>query len=106
MYINKIDELVALIIDDFYNDIITTYVKTISMEQIKALVNSEDNMTTIFEIIKKYIVMYLFLYIGFFYKSKTDTYINNVIEFTRNQPTYTLKIPNFFNSDSNSLIIT
>lgn len=131
MYINKIDELVSLIIDDFFNNIIlknkdiskilqepnfikyqqlmnniiVDYSKTINRKQISSLVVNQDNVTSIVEIIKKYVALYLFLYIGFFYKGKPDTFINNTIEFTRNQPSYPLKIENFFNSDSNALII-
>jgi hypothetical protein len=131
MYIDKIDDLIDRIIDDFYitviltdknlnkiydevnfvkyqkiiNDIISTYSKEMNLSEIKELVKNNDALNTIFETIKRYISFYFFLTIGFNYKSKEDTYINNIVEFTKNQSEFNFKIDNFFNSNSNSLII-
>jgi hypothetical protein len=131
MYINKVDDLIDRIIDDFYaivvlkekkleklkvetnfiklqkdiNEIITTYINTIPTEEITNIVKKGDSYITILDTIKRYIVIYIFLTIGIFYKGKADVFINNIIEFTRNQSEYSLKITNFFNSDSNSLVI-
>ena len=130
MYINKIDELMDKIIDDFYNNIITNkeftkinneinfvkyqlninkilanYASQINRKEIFNIVNDEDNTNTVIELFKKYIAYYFFLTIGFNYTGKYETFINNIIEFTKNQAGFELKITNFFNSDSNSNII-
>lgn len=131
MYINKIDDLIDKVIDDFYinvilekkelekiyketnfvkyqkeiNELIINYIKSINFTEIKELVKSSDAVYTITEALKRYVAFYLFLTIGFNYTGKTDTYINNIVEFTKNQPEFNFKINNFFNSESNSLLI-
>jgi len=132
MYINKIDEVVDKIVDDFYNiviiknkdfkkiskdinfvkfqkkinDMLVDYNKNIDVLEIKKLVTHPDNIITIQEMMKRYIAYYFFLFIGFLYPdNKNDTYINNIIEYSKNQYTYDYKIENFFNSFSNSNII-
>nr|QBK88394.1 MAG: uncharacterized protein LCMiAC01_00580 [Mimivirus LCMiAC01] len=132
MYINKIDKLVDKIIDDFYNiviiknkdfkkissdinfvkfqkkinDMLINYNKNIDVLEIEKLVTHPDNVITIKEMVKRYIAYYFFLFIGFLYPdNKNDTYINNIIEYSKNQYTYDYKIDNFFNSFSNSNII-
>lgn len=133
MYINKIDDLLDRIIDDFYtniilnakkqgithvfeeqnfvkyqkdiNEVMINYVKSINIGEIRELVKNEDNIKTIFNIIKRYITFYFFLSIGAFYKWKEDTYINNIVEFTKNQSSYSYRVENFFNSENNASII-
>lgn len=130
MYINKIDELIDKIIDDFYNKIVVnkefnkilsesnfvkyqldinklliSYIKTIDEKQIYDIVGNQHSVNTVIEIIKRYIAYYIFMTISIFYKGKLDTFINNVIEFSKNQPGFGLKIENFFNSENNSNII-
>ena len=131
MYINKIDELVDKILDDFYNTIIvqehslskildevnfikyqidinkimTTYVSTIDETFIRDIVTSQENVNIVIDIIKRYIAYYIFLTIGFYYKHKKDMFINNVIEFSKNQPSFNFRVDNFFNGESNSNII-
>lgn len=131
MYINKIDDFINKVIDDFYltsiadnkiikkifsetdyikyqkdiNDIIINFVKKINLDDVRSLVKSNASINHIFETIKRYIAFYLFLIIGFFYTDKEDIFINNVVEFTKNQPNYGFKIENFFNSESNSTLI-
>lgn len=130
MYINKIDELVDKIIDDFYNKIIvrkdvskyfeeinfvkhqleinkifSDYIKNIDKEEINNILNDVENTNKIIEIIKRYIAYYIFMTFAFFYKSKYETYINNIIEFSKNQPGFNFRIDNFFNSESNGIII-
>jgi hypothetical protein len=77
----------------------------ISQEEIKKLVNKDLNVLLLNNIIKKYIAYFIFLFIGIFSKSKIETFNNNLIEFSRNQINYSIKINDFFNSDSNSIII-
>jgi hypothetical protein len=131
MYINKIDDLIDKVIDDFYmtivlgdkkldkifkennfvkfqqeiNDIMGNYIKSIDLKEIRGLVTNEDNVNIIFEIIKRYIAVYLFLTIGCQKTNKNDSFINNLVEFNKNQDRYKLKINNFFNSDNNAIII-
>lgn len=130
MYINKIDQLIDTVIDDFYNKTINktnmqkyieevnfvkyqleinklfvNYISNLNTKEINTLLKDEDNTTKLIEIIKRYISYYTMLSIAFFYKSKLETFINNIIEFSKNQPGFNFKVDNFFNSESNSNII-
>jgi len=131
MYINKVDDLIDRVIDDFYtvavlknktmekmkddlnfiksqreiNESVVGYVKTIPSTEITDIVKKGDSYNSIIDIIQRYIITYVFLTLGIFYKGKPDVFINNIIEFSRNQAEYPLKITNFFNSDSNSQVI-
>jgi len=131
MYINKIDDLLDRVIDDFYNTVIIkdkifkkllnevnfvkyqkeineifiNYIKTLDIDEIRKLVKNEDTVQIIINIIKRYVAIYLFLTIGIFYKGTEDTFINNIVEFTKNQPNYGFKIENFFNSENNANVI-
>jgi hypothetical protein len=82
-----------------------TYKNELSLEEVSKLVSSSDSAYTIIETIKRYITIYMFLSIGYNYTVKQETYMNNVVEFTKNQNEYPVKINNFFNSESNSTII-
>ena len=131
MYINKIDQIIDKIIDDFYNNVIgkkkefnkilkeanfvkyqldinkilISYEKSIDQKELNKLITNADNVNSITKIIKKYLAYYVFLIIGFHYQNKLETYINNIIEFSKNQASFNFKIENFFNSESNSNII-
>ena len=130
MYINKIDELVDKIIDDFYNNIVLkkdvkkffdevnfvkyqleinklliNYFNNIDKKEINDILQDEENTNKLIEIIKKYIGYYMFMTFAFFYTAKQETYINNIVEFSKNQPGFNFKINNFFNSESNSIIV-
>ena len=131
MYITKIDELIDKIIDNFYNvvviknkdfikitkeinfvkyqellnKILIGYEKYIDIKEIQKIIRNSDNVNIIINILKKYIGYYVFLYIGFLYKEKRDTYINNVIDFSKNQYNFDYRVTNFFNSESNGNII-
>jgi hypothetical protein len=129
MYVNKIDETIDTFIDDFYNKVVipditkfyddanfvkfqkdinkllTQYFDKIDKKVINDVLNNEENTNKLIEYIKKYIGYYVILTIGFFYKHKYETFMNNVIEFSKNQYGYSLKIDNFFNSDSNAFIL-
>lgn len=130
MYINKIDELIDNIIDDFYatlmensmfkkiigdnnfvknqseiNKILVGYENQIDIKEIEDIINTDESIKMVINIIKKYLAYYLFLIIGISYTGKNETFINNVLEFSKLQSGYPYKVPNFFNSDSNSAII-
>lgn len=133
MYINEIDELIDALIDNLYfnivsksnktlskileesnfikyqkdiNQIMIQYIDTLDQNTVKNIVKSNDGVYQVMETFKRYVALYLFLTIGYEYTGKEDTYINNVVEFTKNQPEYNYKINNFFNSDSNALLIS
>jgi len=126
MYFNNLEDLIDKMFDDFYqtqitekkhqkifneinfvknqkeiNDILNIYSKTINLDSY----TNFQIRNMILETIKKYITIYLFLYIGFFYSKSESSYINNIVEITKNQSQYDFKIIDFFNSESNSLII-
>lgn len=130
MYINKIDDLIDKIIDDFYsnifannahkklyddtnfvknqkelNIILVNYNKTINTDEIKDIVQSGDNIDAVLEIIHRYLAYYFFLFIGIFYRNTLDNFINNIVEYSKNQINYDYKIQNFFNSENNSIVI-
>jgi len=130
MYLNKIDDLIEKILNDFnatiltknkafekiikepnfvkyqkeINDIMSDYNDKLDISEIKKLVKTGDAINAIRETIKRYLAICLFLTIGYNYTSKDDTYINNIVEFSKNQFGYKHKIDNFFNSESNSII--
>ena len=129
MYVNKIDEIVDIIIDDFYemvalneltkyidetnfvkyqkdiNKMLGTYFSSINKDQINNILTDEENTSKLIEYIKKYIGYYTMLTLAFYYKAKHETFMNNIIEFTKNQVGFNIKIDNFFNSESNSQVI-
>ena len=130
MYINRIDNLLDETIEEFssyifsnkeidkyikeinfikyqleINNIFINFVKNINKKKINNILNDEDHTNKIIEIIKKYMAFYVFMLFGFYYSGKTETFINNVIEFSKNQPSYNFKVDNFFNSESNSQVI-
>jgi hypothetical protein len=130
MYINKIDELIDNVIENFYaslledtsftkileddnfvghqseiNKILQKYEMEINISDIMDIVNTEESIKTVNDIIKKYVAFYLFVFIGVMYKGKGNQFINNMLEFTKLQSGFSFKVPHFFNSDSNSLVI-
>lgn len=121
MYITKIDEVLDKIIDDFYGQVILKnikmfdqinfvknqleinklfqdFVKTIDIKEI-------DDESKIMEAIKKYIGYYLFMTYAYHYKGESNIFINNIIEFSKNQTGFGYKVEDFFNSESNAQII-
>lgn len=80
-------------------------VKLIDQKDINKFVSKTSNVNLIKNLIIKYISYYLFLFIGINYNGKIETFNNNIIEFSRTQANYKLKIDNFFNTESNSNII-
>lgn len=130
MYINKIDEIVDNVLDDFYNkvvkekdtktyfnevnfvkyqkevnQILQDYTKTIDVNAIDKVINNVDGSNKVVEYIKKYLAFYVFMTFGFYYSQKMEMYINNIVEFSKNQAGFGLKINGFFNSESNALLI-
>lgn len=125
MYIDKIDDLVDKIIDDFninviqknldkftevnfvkyqldFNKLLDNYGKNINVDKITS---DPDTQHSIVEVIKKYLAYYIFMIIAYGYKGTLDSYVINVIEFTKHQISFNFKVNNFFNSESNSNVI-
>lgn len=125
MYVDKIDDLVDKIIDDFnltviqknidkfteinfvkyqldFNKMLDDYGKKINMDKITS---DPDVQRSIIEIIKKYLAYYVFMMVAYEYRGTLDNYVINVIEFSKNQISFNFKIENFFNSESNSIVI-
>ena len=87
------------------NKIIEYGQELISDKHIDNIVTKKNNSLLIKNLISKYIGYYLFLLIGINYGGKIELFNNNLIEFSRTQINYKLKIDNFFNTESNSNII-
>ena len=87
------------------NKIIEYAQELISDKDINKIVAKSSNVILIKNLISKYIGYYLFLMIGINYNGKIETFNNNLIELSRVQGNYKLKIDGFFNTESNSNII-
>jgi len=131
MYINKIDELIDSILDKLYtiilkdkfmqinikneknfikfqkeiNEMLTKYFKLINIDEIEKIITNKKNINGIVELLKGYIAYYTFFMIGYYSKGSQESYINNIIEFTKNQPGYNVKIKRYFTSNSNRITI-
>jgi hypothetical protein len=77
----------------------------IPQDKINKIVVKNNNIDFINNILKKYISYYIFLFIGITYKGKIEDYNNNIIEYTKEQYNYSVKIDDFYTTDSNSNII-
>lgn len=131
MYINQIDEFFDVILNKFneylikenvfektlldnnfvkfQNNIlkyIKTFVDTISRKQILDIIKKESYVDAILNIIKRYCGFYIYLGIAYYYKGNRDLFITNMVEISRFQKDAIYQIPNFFNSENNSKIIT
>ena len=87
------------------NELIEYGADLISDKDLNKFVTKSSNINLIKNLILKYIGYYLFLLIGMNYNGKIQIFNNNIIEFSRIQGNYKLKIDNFFNTESNSNII-
>lgn len=77
----------------------------ISKTDIDKIVSKISNINLIKNLVLKYMGYYLFIFLGLNYLGKMETFNNNVLEFSRSQINYKMKIMNFFNTESNSNII-
>ena len=131
MHINKIDEIIDKILDDFYinvikknviinkilnetnfvkyqlniNDIFREYFTGINLTELNDEIKNSDVYNTIVDLFKKFCMIYLFLTVGYMFKDNDSVFINNIIEFSKNQSAFSFKINNFFNSESNADLI-
>jgi len=133
MYIDKLDTLIGNVLDDFYlnviatdannnmqtilkevnfikhqkkiNDIVYSYIITLSTTEIQNVSQHAENENDVKELLTRYILIYLFIFIGINNNSSPEIFINNIIEFSKNQSGFKLKVKNFFNAPNNALII-
>jgi len=130
MYVNQIDKIFDIILDDlnillikedafkkimsdinfvkYQNkilELIKNFVNNIPKKLIKDIVTKDDHIEIITNIIKRYCAYYIYFGIAYYYNASRDLYITNIIEISKSQATSTYQITNFFNSDSNSKII-
>ena len=94
----------------YHNDIleiIKEFVDTkISKSKIMDIVKNESNYLYIHNTIKRYCAFYIYLGIAYYYKGGRELFITNIIESSKNQKGSTIDIPNFYNSENNSKLIT
>jgi len=133
MYVNKINEIISQIIDDFYvkkitkenpitdfiasgkknfvesrdkiNDFIKSYVDSINIVPIQKLINNKENLQRIINIIKRYIAYYCFLLIAYGYTGTIKEYRNYLIQYSKLQEMSTYTIKNFYDTENNYKII-
>jgi hypothetical protein len=130
MYVSNVDSMIDETIDDFYvylkdnkmvkkiidetnfvkyqkelNNVLDEYSKGIRVDDLRDVLKNEDNVKIMVNIIKRYISLYLFMHIGVKYAGKFDTFVNNVVEFSKNQSGYSFKVSNFFTSENNAIVI-
>lgn len=131
MYVNQIDDIFDSVLNNFYdylvkekafeklksdtnfvkfqNDILSyikKFVETIPKKSIVDVIKKDSYYDSILNIIKRYCAFYIYLGIGYYYEGGRDLYITNIIETSRYQKDSTFQIPNFYNSENNSKIIT
>ena len=87
------------------NVLIEYSISMISEKDISKFVSKISNINLVKNLVLKYIGYYLFLFIGINYNGKIENFNNNIIEFSRAQTNYELRIDNFFSTESNSNII-
>ena len=81
-------------------------VKNLMNDDKKNRLDSNQNLKILEDYILKYITYYLFLVIAYFYNSGRDLYTTNIIEISKNQKNNVFKIENFFNSETNSNLVS
>ena len=79
------------------NKILEFAIDLISQKDITKFVTKNNNIILVNNLIAKYICYYLFILIGINYNSKIELFNNNLVEFSRNQPNFPVKVNNFFN---------
>ncbi len=87
------------------NDNIQNFINKLKTTELQEIIKSKSSIDEIKEIVKRYIMFYIFLLIAFNYEDEEKKYINNLIQYTISQETSTFKVKNFFNSENNQLIV-
>lgn len=87
------------------NNTVINYLKHVDFNNVDKLLKNNDSIHLFHEGIKRYIMMYVFLIIKYFYEGDNNMYIYNIVEFSKNQIDFDMKIENFFTSESTSFVI-
>ena len=131
MYITEIDNLFDNLLNKFYNytiekklfefikkdinfvkyqndilNYIKDFIKSINHNDIIKIIKNSKYINSIINIIKRYCAYYIYLGLSYHYEGGRDLFITNIIEISRYQKDSVYIIPEFFNSDTNSNIIS
>jgi hypothetical protein len=104
-YVKLIRELNFVKFQKEINVLLEYGISLISDKDISKFVSKVSNINLIKNLVLKYIGYYLFLFVGINYNGKIESFNNNIIEISRTQANYKLRIDNFFNTETNSNII-
>ena len=89
----------------FQNDILTFMQDFQKKNPSKLTKNLEKNKDIIENNIQTILYYYFFIGLTYYYKGGRDSFITNMIEISKNQSKSKIKIPGFFNSNTNGHII-
>ena len=84
------------------NNVIDNFIKKINLKDKTKIFKIENNLEYFIELIKKYLIYYIYMSISINYRGGKDLYITNVIETSKNSKNMSFKIKDFNNSKSNS----
>jgi len=87
------------------NETLSEIIYSIDEEKFKSFVSKEDNLYFIKNTLIKYLLYYIFIMIGLNYVGSEKDFITNLIDFTREQINYPIKVEGFFLPESNNNII-
>jgi hypothetical protein len=87
------------------NDSLQEIIYSIDEEKFKAFITREDSIYIIKNTVSKYLLYYIFIMIGLNYAGNINEFSTNLIDYSREQMKYTLKINEFFTPESNMNII-
>ena len=130
-YVETIDNMVDKILEDYFIDIIeknkeflmivedpnfvkyqkeingyfVEYSKKLENTELNNIIKNEYDIHYVKNTLAKYFVLYTFIAIGYLFPHSEKRFSNNIMEFNKNQTSYPFRIDDFFNSESNSVII-
>lgn len=130
-YINKIDILFDKLLNNFYYyinsnniftklvsdanyvkyqqdiiNIIKNFIDDIKYDDLSDVIKTKTTYNQLIDILKTYCAYYIFLGLAYHYKESKDLFVTNLIEISKNQQETSYQIPNFFNSNTNAIIIS
>lgn len=84
-------------INDFFGELIFS----INVDKFKQFVVKDFNMEFIKKTISKYLFYYIFIMIGLNYKGSSNEFMTNLIDFSREQSNFEIKLDGFFLAETN-----